>query len=269
MVPKLGGNDSGEIWCPSLRKNSTYQKDGNYNLILKIITVSHSLLTSTHIFQSLNVWIWLFQWATNFSVCSCVVFSVRRELIPPSSNLDTRNHGGSAFLRSVPSAVTVNGLRVGYYNQINSQMLQKMNLQTLFPSLGERKSIYLEIQEMPQWGYTAQCSHRRQIIWRLQYPLLFFFFSFLCAKPLVTTVRWIKSVSLKWLETGINWNCLCWEAGWDGIRARGKGGFGRASGCVFCMCVSLPGNQRHKQRCEIKAGKTPSCCCVPIKSFSC
>lgn len=156
------------------------------------------------------------------------------------------------------SAVTVNGLKVGYYNQINSQMLQKMYLQALFPSLGERKSIYPEIQEMPRWGSAAQSSHRRQIIWRPQYPLLFFLFSFLCAKPLVTTVRWIKSVSLKWLETGINWNCLCWEAGWDGIGARGKGDFGRASG-----------KQKHKQRCEIKGGKTASCCSVSIKSFSC
>lgn len=185
-----------------------------------------------------NVWTWFFQWAIIFSVCNCVVFSVRRELIPPSSNLVTRNLCGSAFLGSVPSAVTVNGLKVGYYNQINSQMLQKNESSDFFPFPG-RKEINLPRNTRNAMVVHAQSSHRREIIWRLQYPFLFFLFSFLCAKPLVTTVRWIKSVSLKWLETGINWNCLCWEAEWDGIKARGKGDFGRTSRCVFaCACFT-------------------------------
>lgn len=121
---------------------------------------------------------------------------------------------------------------IGYYNQINSQILQKINLQA-FPPFPGRKEINL-LRNTRNVTVGLHSSKQSQETYNLEtvvsIPVLLF--SFLCAENRVTTVRWIKSVSLKWLETGINWNCLCWEAEWDGIRARGKGGFGRASQCA-------------------------------------
>lgn len=144
MVPKLGGNDSGEIWCPSLRKNGTYQRDRNncYNFILRIVTVkSLNFNISLHLSKP---WCLNLAFSVSYQLCSVQLcsFSVRRQLIPPPSSLDTRNHCASAFLGSVPSAVTVNGLQLvttikqilKYYGKL---------IFMLFPPFPGRKEINL------------------------------------------------------------------------------------------------------------------------------
>lgn len=133
--------------------------------------------------------------------------------------------------------------------KICSQILQNMNLQTFiyfFAPWEKGNQFTCKYKKCHQYLLGSDSSKQSQEphISGNAASILFLLFPpplYLSAKPFVTTVRWIKSVSLKWLEMGINWNCLCWEVAWDRMEASGKGGLeqgtAQLTGCVPAVCV--------------------------------